>query len=59
MYSVIIGDFKCRMAPSTYEQFVITLKMAYEDIYKKPSFSIRALSPIKRGKRNKKKGLFE
>ena len=25
------------MAPSTYEQFVITLKMAYEDIYKQPA----------------------
>ena len=63
MYSVIIGDFKCRMAPSTYEQFVITLKMAYENMYKKPSFSMRAprriLPPIKRGKKNKKKGLFE
>lgn len=58
MYSVIIGDFKCKMAPSTYDEFIITLKMAYESIYeKKPSFSIRALPGFRKNK--KKKGLFD
>ena len=32
MYNVEIGDFKCKMSPSAYEQFAITLNTAYKSI---------------------------
>lgn len=50
MYSIEIGKFKCRMLPSAFEEFAITLKASLEG---RPSFSIRTLG------RKKKKGLFE
>ena len=56
MYNVEIGDFKCKMSPSAYEQFVITLNTAYKNIMETKSIiSIGSFV----SKKKRKKGIFE